>query len=346
MKHTNHPPQEHAYSRYMCVTEGLVDELQQDYFAGRELGRSLPHVDETMATIIVAESLEADYVWNNFLQVLLGHLPGPQSQKTGDWSKATSAEFFFHVADVAREMEDERQAHDYWALAWALLEEVCKSPTASPMLWYEDIFFDVGQELRVRGEPEAVKFFKQALAHDLHHNDGDDADICLRELAETYLWVDDLDAGLQILTGMLRNDPTDVWTYNAMAITFGRFGLTEVGAEAARRGLALVEATGDPENLHDQLLAALERLQKSERRGREAEVDRGVLADLRAALASDFDAGEHRPVAEICRELVPGLDRVVVKRPPERPDLPPPEEFAQRQSPPPVRRDSEATPPA
>jgi hypothetical protein len=335
MKRSSHPAEEHAYSRYAGVTEDVIHKLQQDYFAGRDLGRSIPDLDGTQAAIIVAESLEADRVWATLPERLAKGKP--LESTPNDWTRATLAELFFNVEDEARTRTGKKAQRDFRALAWAMLEEICKSPTASPLLWYEGIFFDVGQELRSRGERESPKFLKQALAHNLHYDGGSNAKSYLRDLAETCLWVDDLDAGLRILTGMLHDDPADVWTYNLMAITFDQFGLTEVGAEAAQRGLELVDATGDPEKLHDQLLDSLDDMRKSKQRGREAKVAPAVLAGLRAALALDF-AGEHRPIAELCSELVPDLDQVPVKRLPEKPDLPPPDAYAQQQASPPHRR--------
>jgi len=329
----------HAYSRYACVSPGAIEKLQQDYMAGRDLGRTIPEMDETTATVIVAESMQADWLWETLPEILADPSQPPPDEPIGDWSRATLAELFFDLVDMARELEDRRPARDYWALGWAMLEEACKSPTLSPMLWYEGIYFDVGHELRARGEREGIDFFKRALAHNLRHSEGEDASIYLADLAETYLWIGDLDTGLSILTALLRNDPGDVWIYNAMAITFDEFGLTQVGAEVTRRALELVEATGDPEDLQRQLEGCLERMRESERQGREAEVDGTVLAGLRDALTLDFDAGEHRPMAELCRELVPDLDRVPVKRPPEKPTLPPPgERAAGRETPPPRPR--------
>ena len=176
----------------------------------------------------------------------------------------------------------------------------------------------------MRGDRRAVELMKRGLAHDLRYHEGMDADGLLRELAETYLRVDELDQGLAVLAGLLRNDPSDTWTYNVMALSFDRFGLADLGMEVTQRGLELLEATGDPEKLHDQLANALNDMQQSERRGREAEVEPTVLADFCAALALDFGAGQRRPVTELCWELVPDLDQVPVKRPKERPDLPPP----------------------
>ena len=336
-KQKTKPNREHAYSRYMCVTEGLIDELQGDYFAGRDLGRSTPGMGATEAAIIVAESLEADHLWDTLPERLSGGAPPElQPERLSDWSLATMAELFFAVADLAKSQGNEERRRDYWALAWALLQDITESPTASPTLWYEDIFFDVGQELRIRGEREAIGFFKRALAHDLHHNGGNNADALLKDLAETYLWVGELDQGLRMFAALLHDDPSDIWTYNVIALSFGRFGLADLGVKATLRGLELIKASGDPDKLHDQFIDSLERLQESEDRGQEVLVDPAVLADLGAALAPDLNAGQRRPVVELCRELVPGLDRVPVKHPPEMPHLPPLEEFKehQRQSPP------------
>jgi hypothetical protein len=102
--------------------------------------------------------------------------------------------------------------------------------------------------------------------------------------------------------------------------------------------LDLVEATGDPEKLRDQFLDALDRMQESDHREREGEVAPAVLANLRAALALDFDAGEHRPTQELCYELLPDLEQVPVKRLPEKPNLPPPDTYTRQQTPTPHRR--------
>jgi hypothetical protein len=161
------------------------------------------------------------------------------------------------------------------------------------------------------------------LAHNLQHNQGNNVDNLLRDLAETYLWVGELDQGLATLTALLRNDPADIWTYNLVAMTFDHFGLANLGVEAARRGLDVLAAAGDPEGLRDQLLRSLEDLRQSEDPGRPADVDPSVLAGFRAALALDLDAGLHRPKPELCRQLIPDLDQVAVKGPPQAPDLPP-----------------------
>ena len=82
--------------------------------------------------------------------------------------------------------------------AWAALEQALDSPTASPLLWYEEAFYDVAQEYRLRGKRRAIELMKRGLAHNLRHSQGSNADSFLRDLAETYLWVGELDQGLAI----------------------------------------------------------------------------------------------------------------------------------------------------
>ncbi len=107
-----------------------------------------------------------------------------------------------------------------------------------------------------------------------------------------------------------------------MAISLDRHGLTELGEQAARRGLELIDAQGDPEKLRTQLQNSLKDMRTSQRRGREVEVKPEVLEDLRAALAIDFKSGQPRDLDALCRELAPDLDSLPVKRPMKPSDLP------------------------
>jgi hypothetical protein len=323
------PFEEHATSPYLCVSFAVIDKLQQVYFSGGDLAHSVPGLDGVEAAVVVAESVEADRLLTLFPEEVFEGSFQPLFGKLSDFPSAVMADVFFSLLDVEEEVEYET-TRDIWAMAWALLEKTLDSPVASPMLWYEDIFNDVAHQAAQARDRQAVELLKRSLAHDLRFHDGMNVESLLRDLADVHLQVGDLDPGLEILTGLVRNDPGDVWTYNLMAISFDGFGLTEIGAEAARRGLALVEATGDPHQLRGQLRECLDRLEQSERGGAEAQVDPDVLADLRAALKLVAESGEHRPAAGLARWLVPDIDRVPVKRPPKRPDLPPPEVMMQR----------------
>jgi tetratricopeptide (TPR) repeat protein len=310
----------HAMSRYTAVTEQLIDKCQRDYQAGHDLGRSIPGLSAVETTVIATESLEADRLLRASPKMILANPFDAMS----DWNLAVLAEILFALARPTRRFfslpkEEWNRLTDR---AWAALEQALNSPTASPMLWYEDIHMDVAQEYRVKGDRQAIGLLKRGLAFNLCYHEGNNADNFLCDLAETHLWLDDLDRGLAILTALLRNDPSDAWTYNVIALTFGHFGLADLGLEVTKRGLEVIEATGDPEGLHDQFTDSLDRLYQSEQRGREAKVSPAVLADFRATFALDAEAGQPRPIAELCRDLIPDLDEIVVKSPPTMPNVP------------------------
>ena len=320
MKNMAQPQPEHAGSRFQCVTVGVIEVLQRAYRAGSDLGQVIPDIDADTAAVIVAETLEADRVWNlppeRFLKG--GAVKGPMS----DFKRAVLAEIAFLVADTARSHNNKQEQGKWWAVAMASLNEAAQSPTASPILWYEDIYLELAHAAQRHSDHESIQWLKCALAYNLHYHAGNNAVSLLQELAEMHIGAGELDQGLAMLAALVRHAPDSIWTYNTMAISFDRYGLTEIGAQAARRGLELLDAQGDPEKLRTQLQDSLEDMLTSQRRGREAEVKPEVLADFRAALALDFKSGQPRDLGTLCRELVPDLDRIPVKRPMKPSDLP------------------------
>jgi MinD-like ATPase involved in chromosome partitioning or flagellar assembly len=109
----------------------------------------------------------------------------------------------------------------------------------------------------------AIELLKRDLAFNLRHHEGNDADKFLRDLAETHLRLGDLDLGLTILSALLRNDPSGIWTHDVIALTFGRSGLADLASEVTQRGLEVIEATGDPEGLCSQFARSRDRLRES-----------------------------------------------------------------------------------
>jgi tetratricopeptide (TPR) repeat protein len=319
----NHRQPQHVMSRYWHVTEGVIEKCQQDYRAGRDMGRSIPNLNATRSILVAIQSMSGDALVHEPLDTILT-LPLDQLD---DWSLTILAEILFSIADQMggglKKTLLKEQRRPIEDRAWAALEQALDSPVLSPLVWYEDIFIDVAQQYHFKGDPHAVDLMKRGLAHDLRYNDGDNADGLLRDLAETYLWVGAHDKGLALFTAVLRNDPADIWIYNVIGLTFDHFGLTTLGIEATRRGLEVLDATGDPEDLRDQFLDTLKRLEKSKRPGKEGSIDPSVLADFRTALALDLDAGKGWPISDLCHDLVPDLDQVPVKREPQPSDLPP-----------------------
>lgn len=224
------PTWEHAQSRFQRVTKGVIHQLQSDFFAGRNLGDSIPDVSSEEAAVMVAESLEADIIWNLDPQELL---QGAVKKRLDcDFLRVALAEIFFQVVDTAHRMKDTNAAKTLWSFAMASLEDAADSQTASPLLDYEDIFWELSQKSRDETNEEAIDWLKRGLAHDLHFENGSNAISILRDLAELHLQAGHLDQGLQILTAVLLQDPADIWTYNIIAISFDRYGLNRLGSQA------------------------------------------------------------------------------------------------------------------
>lgn len=308
----------HAMSRYAGVTVGVIEMCRAAYAAGQDLSRAVPGVSATEAAVIVVESLAADRLLNAPADVLVARPFG----ELDDWSLAVLAQMLFDLVQQLPDPPGPAPYRDLPQRAWSALEQALDSPTASPMLWYEEIFYDVAQEYWQRADPHALSLLKRGLAYNLHFHQGNNAEWFLSSLAEAQLWVGDLTQGLRFYTALLGSEPDNIWHYNSIAFMFCQAGLAGLGTQATERGLALLEATGDPEHLREQFEDALARLQACTEADRSQEVAAGVLAEFESALRLDFDAGRRVPYPELARELVPDLAEMPLKRRPTVPDLP------------------------
>jgi hypothetical protein len=237
--------------------------------------------------------------------------------------------FFTWAADIREKGGDDIFAQtrmaEYTALAWAALEHAATSPTCSPMVWYEEICFELGQQFRREGDPQSLDYMQRGLYHNLRYSDGNNLANFVRDLAETHLYLGQLNQALPLLTGLLQNDPADVWTYNMIAFVFKDFGLIPPGRQAAERGLELIKLPGqEEEGLEEQLTEAVKELNTHSGPNREVETDPRLLADLRQALALDFEAGQRLTPDELAHQLLPDLETIPLKIPRSAPILPPP----------------------
>jgi hypothetical protein len=310
-------------SRYAAVTERLIDKCQQDYYANRDLERSIPSLSAGEVSIVVAESLEADSIIHRSPETLRGHA---RDGSLSDWGLAVVAEILFTwTADVKPDQDifAGTRREEYLDLAWTALEHTLNSPTASPMLWYEQIFFEVAQQYRLKQDVRTIELMKRGLVHDLEFYQAKNALNFLRDLAESCLALGQLDTGLDIFSNVLRFRPRDIWTYNAIAISFDRFGLTDLGTQATQRGLDLLDQVDAPSELTGQLNKSLEDMRRADRHGREADVSAHVLADFQQALTLDLDTAQSYTIHQLCETLIPDLGKVPRKIPKSPPLLPP-----------------------
>jgi tetratricopeptide (TPR) repeat protein len=294
-----------AMTRYTGVTLGLIEKARVDVRLGRGLEMSIPGLSASDIIAIAEDSRKADALARLDEQ----SLRNVELSSRSDWELAIIAERFFALGEHER--------------AWEALERILDTPEKSIMLWYEDIFLDVAEKYRDDGDlDKAIGYLQRALAHNLHHNKGNNACNFLRDLAEVHLEAGQLDHALTMYDHLLRHDPADIWTCNSMGFDLPRAGLVDLGLEAILRALQIADETGDPESLHDQLTEMLEDTKKAETRGRESEVSPPILADLRQALHLPLDAGSGESLEDLARSLVPHLDDIPVKRLSEARPLP------------------------
>lgn len=325
----------HAMSRFSRVTESVIDACQRDYMAGRPSNHTVSHLTLTDACIIVAESLEADALLTLGLEKLVARLEEP----IGDWGLVVVYEMVTALAEIGGERGEatQEQLNSLQEVGLRLLERVIDSPAASPLVWYDGVFGEVAQQYARMGYLQGVDLRIRQLAHMLRFNsgvgqDGLNVSFVLRDLADAFLLVGEYDRGLALYAALVRNDPTDIWVYNSISLTADDVGLPRVGAEAARRGLALLDAEGDPDKIRGQIAKQLQHLETDGVEDKEDGLQVAALADMWAALKSDFVTGPQRPWAHFARALVPELADAYVKAPAVAPDLPPVSTTATRQN--------------
>ena len=315
------PTWEHAQSRYQCIPVKAVHKLQSDFLAGRDLGNSVPEINANDAAVIVAESLEADIIWNlDTVEFLRG---GIKKRRMSDFKRAAMSEIFITLSDNAYRSGEKKDIKTLWALEKANLQELANTPTASPLLDYAEIYLNLSQNSTDSSNKDAIQWMKKRLAHDLQYNEGNDAVHILHDLADLYLDVKKFDQGLSIITAILNHDPANIWTYNNIAVSFDGYGLGSLGIQAAKRGLQLIELQGDEDGVQDQLEDALDPSQ--DHKGKAYKIKPPVLTEFQRALQLDFRPRLSIPIAQLCREVIPDLDQIPVKRPMTTEDFPLPD---------------------
>jgi tetratricopeptide (TPR) repeat protein len=316
------PTWEHAQSRYQYIPVKAIHKLQSDFLAGRDLGNSIPEINENDAAVIVAESLEADIIWNlDTVEVLTG---GIKKRRMSDFKRAVMSEILITLSDHAYKRDDKQDVKTLWALEKANLQELASTPTASPLLDYAEIYFDLALNSTDSSNKDAIEWMKKRLSHELQYNEGNNAVVILHDLADLYLSVKKFDQGLSILTAILKYDPANIWIYNKISVAFDGYGLGSLGAQAAKRGIKLIEFQGDKEGIKGQFEDALEPAQ--DRKGKAYKIMPSVLTEFQRALQLDFRSRSSIPIAQLCREAIPDFDHIPVKRPLTSEDFPLPDQ--------------------
>ena len=304
-----------AYSRYAAYAPAVIRRCQQFHRAGRDMGLAIPGMSPVEATVIVVESQEADLLAKTSPEGLLQ----TPLDRCSDWALAVVAEI---LLTTLQEMKDKGSQDMVMMVkmevrAWKALEQALLSPRASPLLFYGEIFVELGRWYERQNNRRALDLFRRALAHNLRYDDEEDTVFFLRELAESYLGLGEVEAGMRLFAGLVRNDPADLLTYRALAHSSIHAGLFDLTLLAARRGLAFIAEYGGDEDVQEELQGYTERYKVMDRRRRKVAV--GALAEVQAALQTGFEEGLEISGLELCRQLIPDFDAIPVKAPPALP---------------------------
>ena len=198
------------------------------------------------------------------------------AERPGNWGD-------FELLDVLSYFNDQKDRKR----AAAILTLILHSPEHSgDMLAYGELYFDLIQQKRLDDDyAAALRWAHAGLAYAEQHEPGQNRANGYRDLAEVYLYAEDFNTGLAILTRYLKTDPTDIWTYNIMGLNLPGRGLSNLAIEVLDQGLKLI-ARSDPENLEQQFTGLIEeaRTKTANSPSRLQEIDPVVLTDLRSAL--------------------------------------------------------------
>jgi len=300
---------QHPSSRYACCTPGVLDLCVRAVAAEARLDDVIPEWSSREVALVARDALEALELTEN-----LGHRLTDREIHMGDWALTVLAEVRFLASQKYRERKRLAHARQALDLALAAIEDAAASSDRSPVLWYEDMFADAAHALVRRGDRTGLVRQIECVAEALRQPGGGNVRGTVRDLALFHLALAEHRAGLSLLAGLQRDDPSDPWTYNVIAMRFADFGLPTLARLAGERGLELVRRDGDPEHLTEQLTGFIRETGSSVDR---SDAPKDAVEELRDALHVDFD--EVLPVspAEMAVRLVPAVATARVK------DLPP-----------------------
>ena len=302
---------QHPSSRYACCTPGVLDLCVRAVAAEARLDNVIPEWSSREVALVARDALEALELTEN-----LGHRLTDREIHMGDWALTVLAEVRFLASQKYRERKRLAHARQALDLALAAIEDAAASSDRSPVLWYEDMFADAAHALVRRGDRTGLVRQIECVAEALRQPGGGNVRGTVRDLALLHLAMAEHRAGLSLLAGLQRDDPSDPWTYNVIAMSFADLGLPTLARLAGERGLELVRRDGDPEQLAEQLTGSIRETGSSVDR---SDAPKDAVEELRDALHADFD--EVLPVgpAEMVVRLVPAVATARVKELPPAP---------------------------
>lgn len=284
---------------------GVLDLCVKAVIAEDALDHVIPGFSRREVALVARDALEGIEVRDAIRDRLM-----IRETRGGDWALAVLAELRFFASSTLRKSGKEALSKEVYDLGLAALEDAAASADRSPIVFYEDIFFEAAQSLVRRGDRRGITRQIECVAESLQDEEAANTLNAMRDLAMFYMDLGEHRTGLALLAALQRHDPSDPWGYNAIAIRIPRHGLPSIAKLAAERALDLVRRNGDPERLTEQLREVVE---ETGSKVDDSHAPADAIDDLRDALHADFDAVSAESRAQLARRLVPEVATARVK---------------------------------
>lgn len=306
------PPKYHLMTnRYARLTAEAIDHCVEVVRDATEVLHSDPLFDAPDFIRSAREILEAE----RLLEVKGADLAEGDLSAHSDWTLACIADAMEHASSTLRERGNTDMADRLHARELSALRLLAESPWCSPLVSYHDVFSTLLNESGMRRNPVALRYQASCIVHDLEQMKGANVLGGLRDLGWLHYSLGNRERAVEIFAKLLRHDPGDVWTHNAITLVFAR-ELPELARAAAQRALELIEGE-DTRRIVPQLqryIAELTEKQDGERPGN--------AESLLEALRLPPTRGERLSLRTLCKTVAPETSGVVKKVRPPLPDAP------------------------
>ena len=304
--------------QYLGATPGFVEKVVADYIRGANLEKCIPGATVVDLEWFAAEAIEAAAIHRKPAQ-LLAEL---DAHELGDLAA-------LHVAETLQQTAYRAggaQRDTLLAAAERAFAAAADSPIRTFGVWYSDVFFDLAQLRRRRGDGSAVELVERALRFDVEWEEA--TNVCSRigDLGETLMMVGRPDDGLRTFAALLRTGPPSPWQWTALRHGMEWLDTPGLHEQVCRAGLARLRDSNDRDaaEVRSQLEEALSR--PPEPRDRVHRPSAEAVHDLTEALAEPLPSVasyDKWDPAAVARRIVPHFDAVRAKRAPVAEDLRP-----------------------
>lgn len=305
------PKYHHMTSRYARLTAEAIDHCVEVVRDATEVLDSSPLFDAVDLIVSAREILEAEHLLEakgaDFLE---GDL-----SVDSDWTLACLADAMQGASSMLRERGNTEMADHLHARALSALRLLAESPWRSPLVSYHEVFSTLRDEPGMRRDPARLRYQASYIVHDLEQMKGANVLSGLRDLAELHYVRGNRERAVEIFVKLLRHDPGDVWTHDAIASLLAR-ELPELARAAAQRALEVIDVA-DTRRIVPQLQRQVAELTGKKDGERPANAE-----SLLEALRLDPANGERHSLRKLCKLVAPETAQVVKKARPPLPDAP------------------------